>query len=210
MSNYMKLTGIFKSMCAAVMVCMAVLCLSESASAQGIIEPPKPTRQTTPAPAKRKPTSGTANPIRTVPRNLDLQMMRDGNRYYIGQREYKSLNAEVKSQYEPVGVVVIKGKVRIVVALHDNHKGITWGEAMEQYGSRVPSYDQARAIADQSEAINKAIIAYGGDSEPADWYWTSSKTETSSSIWVLVTAGGFIELQSPDRRNRVRTVTPLP
>ena len=147
---------------------------------------------------------------RTSYQNLDLHATRDGKNYYFSQSEWKSLPADEKSKYNRIGVVVIGDGLKFVVALRDSGEEMTWDEAMKRYGNSLPSRAQVEVMAKQYETINKAIIAFGGDKNPMDWYWT--KTEYKSSLacaWVVYMPSGAINYVNKTCTNRVRALVPI-
>lgn len=143
---------------------------------------------------------------RTSYQNLDLHATRDGKNYYFSQSEWKSLSADEKSKYNRKGVVVIGGGLKFVVALHHSDR-MTWDEAMKRYGNSLPSKSQAEVMAKQYEAINKAIIAFGGDE--AGMCWTKTEYD-SSSAWYVYMYNGSVNYYYKTSAYRVRAVAPVP
>ena len=48
-------------------------------------------------------------------------------------------------------------------------------------------------MADQYESVCSAITAFGGDSDPARWYWTSTTYESDSSrAWCFILSNGSV------------------
>lgn len=142
--------------------------------------------------------------------NLDLQASRDGRDYYFSQSEWKDLPQSEKSKYSPKGVVVIGNGLEFVLALHDNGKYINWDEAMRIYGNSLPTLEQDRVIAEQAEAIEAAVKAFGGD-DPIPSFWTRTECEGDPDfVWYVGMTNGYVPNSDKASTFRVRAVTPLP
>lgn len=144
---------------------------------------------------------------RTSYQNLDLHATRDGKNYYFSQSEWKSLPADEKSKYNRKGVVVMGDGLKFVLALHHSSE-MTWDEAMSRYGNSLPSKEQAEVMAKQHEAINKAIIAFGGDKNPNEFYWTKIE-DGSSYAWIVNMYSGTVHYFYKTNPNRARAVAPI-
>lgn len=79
----------------------------------------------------------------------------------------------VKKNGQPVGVraATINGRT-IVLALHDEPEQMNWYDAVKL---GIPSKEDWTAIAENLEAVNKALIRAGGEPLKNDWYWSSSE-----------------------------------
>lgn len=79
----------------------------------------------------------------------------------------------VKKNGQPVGVraAAINGRV-IVLALRDEPEQMNWHDAVKL---GIPSKEDWMAIAENLEAVNKALIRAGGEPLKNDWYWFSSE-----------------------------------
>lgn len=86
----------------------------------------------------------------------------------------------VKKNGQPVGVraATINGRT-IVLALHDEPEQMNWYDAVKL---GIPSKEDWTAIAENLEAVNKALIRAGGEPLKNDWYWSSSET-SSNDAW---------------------------
>lgn len=142
--------------------------------------------------------------------NLALACERDGVYFYFSRPNWERIPVSEKSRFSKKGVVVIGNGERFILALHDNGQKITWDEAKAQYGERLPTKSQAEAMASNHKAINAAIIAFGGDSDPQKIYWTRTEYSSSSVWYVGMNSGGFVHLSGKSCTTRVRAVTPLP
>lgn len=144
--------------------------------------------------------------------NLDLMAVRDGQTCYISQLEWVTMSDAEHSRYDRKGVVVVGSVVDpFVVDLYDSGEDMTWEEAMNIYGDSLPSLEQAEEMARQYEEINAAIIAYGGDKNPARLYWTKDEHKDDSSIaWVFNVNNGYVNVSYKANPNRVRVVAPVP
>lgn len=139
--------------------------------------------------------------------NLNLCTVRDGKTYYFTQREWKKLSKEEQSGYDKRGVVVAANGERFVLSLH--YRGpMTWDDAMAQLGNSLPTKEQAEAMAAQYGAVNSAIRAFGGDSDPEWWYWTRGEYD-SSYAWVVNMKAGFTSNYNKTSSYRVRPVYKL-
>lgn len=79
----------------------------------------------------------------------------------------------VKKNGQPVGVraAAINGRV-IVLALRDEPEPMNWYDAVKV---GIPSKEEWMAIAENLDAVNKALIRAGGEPLKRDWYWSSSE-----------------------------------
>lgn len=144
--------------------------------------------------------------------NLDLMAERNGQTYYISQKEWKSLGKNERARYDRNGVVVVGGEVApFVVDLYGSGKKMTWYEAMQRYGDWLPSLEQAKEMGRQYEGINAAIEAYGGNNPEWAYYWTKDEDkDDSSSAWYVGMAYGSVISGSKTSTGRLRAVAPLP
>lgn len=85
----------------------------------------------------------------------------------------------VKKNGQPVGVraAAINGRV-IVLALRDEPEQMNWHDAVKL---GIPSKEDWMAIAENLEAVNKALIRAGGEPLKNDWYWSSSEYNGSNA-----------------------------
>ena len=141
--------------------------------------------------------------------NLDLYATCYGKDCFFSQSEWESLPATQKNQCDRKGIVVIGDGLEFILALHDSGKGMTWNEAMKRYGDSLPSKEQGEEMANQREAINKAIIAFGGDKDPEGFYWTKAERD-SSRAWVVGMYNGTARASNKTTADRVRAVAPVP
>ena len=79
----------------------------------------------------------------------------------------------VKKNGKPVGVraAQINGRV-IIIALQDEPQQMSWYDAVKV---GIPSKEEWMAIAENLDAVNKALIRAGGEPLKRDWYWSSSE-----------------------------------
>lgn len=84
----------------------------------------------------------------------------------------------VKKNGQPVGVraATINGRT-IVLALHDEPEQMNWHDAVKL---GIPSKEDWMAIAENFDAVNKALIKAGGEPLKKNWYWSSSEYD---NIW---------------------------
>lgn len=86
----------------------------------------------------------------------------------------------VKKNGQPVGVraAAINGRV-IVIALQDEPQQMSWYDAVK---IGIPTKNEWMAIAENFDAVNKALVRAGGEPLKNDWYWSSSEY-SSNSAW---------------------------
>lgn len=79
----------------------------------------------------------------------------------------------LKKNGKPVGVraASINGRV-IVLALRDEPETMNWYDAVK---IGIPTKEEWMAIAENLEAVNKALIRAGGEPLKKSWYWSSSE-----------------------------------
>lgn len=84
----------------------------------------------------------------------------------------------VKKNGKPVGVraAAINGRA-IVLALRDMPEQMNWYDAVK---IGIPTKEEWMAIAENLDAVNKALIRAGGEPLKRDWYWSSSE---DGSVW---------------------------
>ncbi len=145
--------------------------------------------------------------------NLALACVLDGKYYYFSQANWNKIPADVKNRFTKKGVVVIGNGERFILDLHDSGKEMTWDEAMSRYryGNRLPTKSQAEVMSADCKAINAAITAFGGDKDPAWWYWTSAESESNPSLAYVVYMGSY-SFSDPIKtgKYRVRAVARVP
>lgn len=82
----------------------------------------------------------------------------------------------VKKNGQPVGVraATINGRT-IVLALRDMPEQMNWHDAVK---IGIPTKEEWMAIAENLDAVNKALIKAGGEPLKKNWYWSSSEHDT--------------------------------
>lgn len=85
----------------------------------------------------------------------------------------------VKKDGRPIGVraAQINGRV-IYLALQDEPETMNWYDAVKV---GIPSKEDWMAIAENFDAVNKALIKAGGEPLKKNWYWSSSEYGTNSA-----------------------------
>lgn len=83
----------------------------------------------------------------------------------------------VKKNGQPVGVraATINGRT-IVLGLRDELEQMNWHDAVK---IGIPTKEEWMAIAENLEAVNKALIRAGGEPLKKSWYWSSSEYSTN-------------------------------
>ena len=94
----------------------------------------------------------------------------------------------VKKNGQPVGVraAAINGRT-IVLALRDMPEQMNWHDAVKL---GIPSKEDWMAIAENFDAVNKALIRAGGEPLKNDWYWSSSEY-SSDYAWQSYLGGSY-------------------
>lgn len=94
----------------------------------------------------------------------------------------------VKKDGRPIGVRAAQINDRVIyLALQDEPETMNWYDAVKV---GIPSKEEWMAIAENLDAVNKALIHAGGEPLKRDWYWSSS--ESSSSIaWHSYLIGSY-------------------
>lgn len=79
----------------------------------------------------------------------------------------------VKKNGQPVGVraATINGRT-IVLALRDAPEQMNWHDAVK---IGIPTKEEWMAIAENLDAVNKALVRAGGEPLKKSWYWSSSE-----------------------------------
>ncbi|MGN0224186.1 MAG: protein kinase [Muribaculaceae bacterium] len=128
--------------------------------------------------------------------NLKLQVTdRQGYKHLLTGKEWQLLSTIEQSKYTKVGLVIDYNGVRFIAALNMERNGnsstpriFTWDDAMQNVGIsssgwRLPTKDEGKAMADQYQEVCAAITAFGGDDNPASWYWTSTESDVSRAYF---------------------------
>lgn len=79
----------------------------------------------------------------------------------------------VKKDGRPIGVraAQINGRV-IYLALQDEPEPMNWHDAVK---IGIPTKEEWTAIAENLDAVNKALVRAGGEPLKKSWYWSSSE-----------------------------------
>lgn len=169
-------------------------------------ETPQPTNS--PSPQPTKPQGNNTNYSKfTTPKNLYLACEREGQYFYFSETDWRNLPAAEQLRFDKKGVVVIGDGERFILDLHDSGDGMTWEEAMRRYGNRLPTKSQAQVMDNNYMAINKAIIAFGGD-DPEWGHWTRTEYDSSHAWCVNMNYGGVYNHYKTSTY-RVRAVAPV-
>lgn len=94
----------------------------------------------------------------------------------------------VKKDGRPIGVraAQINGRV-IYLALQDKPEPMNWYDAVKV---GIPTKEEWMAIAENLDAVNKALIRAGGEPLKRDWYWSSSEY-SSYGAWLSYLNGSY-------------------
>lgn len=79
----------------------------------------------------------------------------------------------VKKNGRPIGVraAQINGRI-IYLALRDELEPMNWYDAVK---IGIPTKNEWMAIAENLDAVNKALVRAGGEPLKKSWYWSSSE-----------------------------------
>ena len=79
----------------------------------------------------------------------------------------------VKKNGRPIGVraAQINGRI-IYLALRDEPEQMNWYDAVK---IGIPTKEEWMAIAENLDAVNKALVRAGGEPLKKSWYWSSSE-----------------------------------
>lgn len=79
----------------------------------------------------------------------------------------------VKKDGRPIGVraAQINGRI-IYLALRDELEPMNWHDAVK---IGIPTKEEWMAIAENLDAVNKALVRAGGEPLKKSWYWSSSE-----------------------------------
>nr|DAP33455.1 MAG TPA: Protein of unknown function (DUF1566) [Caudoviricetes sp.] len=113
----------------------------------------------------------------------------------------------VKKNGQPVGVraAAINGRV-IVLALHDEPEQMNWYDAVK---IGVPTKEEWMAIAENLDAVNKALIRAGGEPLKNDLYWSSSECDNLDAWYSHLGASYGLLNYYKGNHNYVRPVLAL-
>ena len=151
-----------------------------------------------------------ARPWRTEPKNLDLVVEDGGTYYYLSEYEYRKLPTSERRALDKKGLMIIARGERFVMSLTDVDRKITWADAVRVYGDRLPSKRQGEAVASQSKAVDKALIAFGGEGVLAQDFYCIREKRDANSIWYIRMCDGYVQSGVDYSKMAVRTVEILP
>lgn len=114
----------------------------------------------------------------------------------------------VKKDGRPIGVraAKINGRV-IIIALRDEPQQMSWYDAVK---IGIPTKNEWMAIAENLDAVNKALVIAGGEPLKKSWYWSSSEY-SEYNAWYSYFYGSYgLDLGGKDGYSRyVRPVLAL-
>lgn len=105
----------------------------------------------------------------------------------------------VKKDGRPIGVraAQINGRV-IYLALQDEQKQMNWYDAVKV---GIPTKEEWMAIAENLDAVNKALIRAGGEPLKRDWYWSSSEYSSYYAWGAGLDGSGLYDYYTKDTTN---------
>lgn len=135
---------------------------------------------------------------RTMPRNLDLQVLLDGKKYYFSVDEWRALNRSEQNSFTKLGVVInYEGQCFVMKLIAErnlncsngaNPYNFTWEQAVQHSrrvagGWRLPSKNQGLAIAKQRIMVLEAVQSFGGNID-SSYFWTSTERD-EDTVWTI-------------------------
>ena len=113
------------------------------------------------------------SPIQWNPEeDLKLVVEKDGKRSYLSTEQYEAMGENL-DDYNVIGIAVISGSEKFIIALKDEPTAMIWDTAYSLYGTRLPTDPQGIVISMRYSSINSAIEAFGGRSLRYGWTQTS-------------------------------------
>ena len=147
--------------------------------------------------------------IRTAPQNLDLAFEKDGERLYVSMDDIGLISGDYASGMKKLGVAIVSDTEAFIYTgkVLDKGKQMKWDKAVKRFGTRIPSYRQARHIS--YYGVERAFRAYE-IRYATGYFWT----RTASNDGRPYKLGVFEEDVSvsewnKDSRNQVAEVIPL-
>lgn len=150
--------------------------------------------------------------------NLKLQVTDGyGQKHLLTVDEWQLISTNEQAKYTKVGLVIDYNGMRFIAALNMERNSnsstpriFTWDDAMQRVGIsssgwRLPTKDEGKAMADQYEAVCAAITAFGGDDNPASWYWTSTESDASRAYFFSLIKSSIYNF-GKEHYNHVRAV----
>lgn len=110
----------------------------------------------------------------------------------------------VKKNGQPVGVraAAINGRV-IVIALQDEPQQMSWYDAVK---IGIPTKNEWMAIAENLDAVNKALVRAGGEPLEKIWYWSSSEYNLTTAWYSTFLTSYGLDWDGKNYYNYVRPV----
>lgn len=112
-----------------------------------------------------------------------------------------------KKDGQPVGVraAQINGRV-IYLALQDERTQMNWYDAVKV---GIPSKEEWMVIAENFDAVNKALIRAGGEPLKRNWYWSSSEYDYGWAWYSRLRGSYGLNLYDKNYNGYVRPVLAL-
>ncbi len=156
------------------------------------------------------PNPGCDNSDASYPEHLDLACVYKDKWYYFSEKEWSAMMSAEQSRFDKIGVVVIGNGERFIVDLNNiEDKSYTVEEAVTQFGASLPTEAQAVVMMDCYKALNNALIFFGGEKLPYE-YWKRTEDKSlpywASNLYSL----GLISNVINKVTSKVRTVHQLP
>lgn len=156
--------------------------------------------------------STSARRPRSIPRDLDLAIRRNGKTYYVNTAEWSNLPG--KNAYQIVGIALLRGGHKFIVAWNDEYENVQytdWQSALNRYGTKIPTKQQADIIQNCTN-LRDVARAYGTDNY-GNWYWTRTSCPAPQTDCAYIFCPGIPDVAydraEKDNSNGILLVYPL-
>lgn len=148
---------------------------------------------------------------RSIGENLDLCTRIDGDYRFFSPDEWENIPMKIQSLFEKIGVVIDNQKdSKFLVSLNPEKGKYTYFEAMEKFGTQLPSMEKAQIMGNLSSSLVRAISTYGGDATTAYCWTRDIRSDYFAWPWMLVTDMAMFSSVSKEDKLLVRTIQPYP
>lgn len=141
--------------------------------------------------------------------NLSMVVKYNNKVYYVTESEWANVPESIKKNVKKLGLVVKGDGLSFMIEPRDLTSGyLTWDEAMERYGNRLPNKEQVLVMGKQCADIRRLQKSF--DLSPMkDWYWTCTERD-SAFAWNVSMYSGGVHYTYKTSSLRVRAVAPVP
>lgn len=141
-----------------------------------------------------------ANGPKSYPSDLSLVAEKDGKRYYFKKNVWNEVN---DSTYTPIGILCMKEAGAVIFPLQWDDELVTWEEAMERTGGKLPTPLQEKIIMNcdyTHHVTGNAFKEFGFDIDPQQSFWLQKRGQGwyNPEDSIPVSFAPFIEGFRPD------------